>query len=419
MRLLPVALAALALSGCLSPGGPAPAAGSGAAPPFAFDRVVDVRMPCTGCFEPAAAVDAHGRIFTAAHRHGGVGVSTDGGRTFAVKPVPPPSSPSPRAAGASDDVVQVAPWGSVYYTELWSDGGGVALAGVHVAASDDAGDSWPVNVFVQARQMPASLAVTSDRQWLAFDGDATVYLVWNCGASALICALRSDDRGATWGAAVPVVASGDHSFPSPAGFPSVGPDGTLLVPYFSDPRPDLDAATQGDVPLGARSIRVAASTDGGRTFRQSTAYTAPLGEGTSGGGWPEATILRDGTWVASWSDPSGTMWVSLSQDEGATWTPAPLGQAGTAGPVHGHPFLRPRAAGGFDAVWFGAGNVTAGRFAGDGRLLAVAVAPAPGGGHSDYPFFDHAPDGRIVAPFITPDGNGLRLAVSTPDPPAP
>jgi len=57
--------------------------------------------------------------------------------------------------------------------------------------------------------------------------------------------------------------------------------------------------------------------------------------------------------------------------------------------------------------------VTAGRFSNDGALLGLAVVPAPGGDHSDYPFFDHTPDGRIVTPFITPDGNGLRLAITT------
>jgi hypothetical protein len=364
-------------------------------------------MPCPGCFEPAAAVDAQGRVFAAAHRLGGVAVSADGGETFVVKPVPPPASPSPRGGGASDDEIQVAPWGSVYYTELWSDGGGVAGAGVHVAASDDGGDSWPVNVFVQAREMPTSLAFTSDRQWLAFDGDATVYLVWNCAASLVICSLRSDDRGATWGTVVPVVTFAEHSFPSPAGFPAVGPDGTLLIPYFSDPRAD------GQV--GARSVRVASSTDGAQSFRQSTAYTAPMDGGSTGGGWPEATILADGSWVASWSDETDTMWVAVSRDKGASWDADPVDQSLTGGPVFGHPFLRPRAAGGFDAVWFGADNVTAGRFDGGGALVELAVVPAAGGGHSDYPFFDHGPDGSIAVPFVTPDGNGLRIAFSSPD----
>jgi hypothetical protein len=215
--------------------------------------------------------------------------------------------------------------------------------------------------------------------------------------------MESNDRGATWSESRNVVLPVDHSFPSPAGFPAVGPDGTLLIPYFADPRADGE--------LGARSIGLASSKDHGRTFQQHVAYTAPPEAALTGGGWPESTILVDGTWIASWSDPADSMWVAVSHDEGETWDATSIDQSET-GPVGGHPFLRPRKDGGFDAVWFGDKGVGAGRFTRDGVLRGVALSPDEGGGYSDYPFFDHDALDRVVMPFITPDGNGLRIAIT-------
>jgi hypothetical protein len=401
------ALAALVLlAGCFGDSSPEttpPGSDGDAAQALAFLPAHDVLMPCTGCFEPASAVDAQGRIYVAAHRLENVAVSTDGGATFTVKKVPDPPSPSPRGAGASDDAVQVAPWGEVFYHELWSDSGGIAGGGIHIAGSMDGGETWPLNVFVSVRTMPLSRAFTADRQWLAFDGDSTVYLVFNCGASTVICIMESGDRGLTWSESRNVVLPLDHSYPSPAGFPAVGPDGTILVPYFADPRADGQ--------LGARTVRVSSSKDGGRTWTASTVHTHPPEAALEGGGWPESTILADGSWVASWSDADDAMWVAVTHDEGRTWDATTKDPAMT-GPIGGHPFLRPRQDGGFDAVWFGDKGVGAGRFDREGTLLSVALSPDEGGGHSDYPFFDHTPDDRIVMPFITPDGDGLRVAIT-------
>jgi hypothetical protein len=399
-------VAALLASGCLSSGPSASkpsVSGLPSVAPLAVLPGHDVLAPCTGCFEPAAAVDADGVIYVAAHRVENVGVSTDGGATFTVKKVPDPPTVSPKASGASDDAVQVAPWGEVFYHELWSDSGGVAGGGIHIAGSLDKGETWPMNVFVSVRNFPTTRAFTADRQWLAFSGDKTVYLVFNCGLSTDICLTESDDRGMTWSESRNVVLPIDHSFPSPAGFPAVGKDGTILIPYFSDPR------TDGTV--GARSIRVASSQDGGKSFQQHTAYTHRE-SGASGGGWPESTILVDGSWVASWSDEANVMWVSVSHDEGKTWN-ATSKDPKVTGEVDAHPFLRPNHDGGFDAYWFGPKNVALGRLDREGNLLAVAVSPDEGGGHSDYPFFDHFPDGRAALPFVTPDGNGLKVAVTT------
>jgi hypothetical protein len=408
---LALAFAALLASGCLS--GPSTTA-DGVLPdgsiqvPLAFLPSTNVTDPCgaNGCFEPAVAVDQQGRIFGIASsgRMDGVAVSTDGGATFTLKPWPPLPDPLPvdESGSAGDDVVQVAPWGTLYMTRLFSDTGGILGGGIHLVGSDDAGDTWVLNKFVHIRDMPLSRSFTADRQWLAFEGDATIHLVFNCAASVLICHTRSDDRGETWSASTNVVTPADHTFPSPAGFPAIGPDGTLLVAYFGDPRPDAST--------GARSIKVASSSDGGASWSQSTAYTHPLDEGTAGGGWPEATILADGTWVAGWSTSDDRLWLATSPDQGASWgEPLVLSPDETGGASH--PWLRPRQDGGFDAVWFGSGpSVILGRFTVD-LSYELATLAEEGGGSSDYSFFDHTADDRVAVVYVRPDG-GLALTLS-------
>lgn len=395
-------------AGCLSddaadPGAPGDGPGIQA---LEFQVPTTIVAACDGCYEPAVAVDDEGRIFaTGGSGFATIAVSLDGGATFTAKPAPTPPDalPTDFAGSSGDDVVQVAPWGWLYYSRLWSDTGGIAAGGLHLAASEDAGETWVMNQFMQLRTDPVSRSFTADRQWYAFDGDQTVYLVFNCGASVTICMRRSDDRGMTWAMPVDVVLPADHTFPSPAGFPAVGPDGTILVAYFGDPRPDAST--------GARSIKVASSRDGGVTWRQSTAYTHPLEEGTSGGGWPEATILVDGTWIAGWSTSDGVLHFAASSDAGASWSdPVSYTPEQTGGASH--PWLRPRAEGGFDAVWFGSGpSVQAGRFDADAMLLAHATVPEEGGGQSDYSFFDHTADGRIAVAYLTPGGD-FRYAVT-------
>lgn len=384
---------------------------------LAFSAPTTVRADCESCFEPAVASDAQGRIYVTAARLGGVAVSRDAGRTFTIKPVPFPSSPTPFAGGSGDAIVQVAPWGTLYYTALWSDTGGILGGGIHFAASDDAGDTWDVQ-FVHLREMPTSRSFTADRQWLAFDGDSTIYLVFNCGASAFICSMRSDDRGQTWGLPVDVVHVPDHTFPSPEGFPTVGPDGTLIIPYFADVRQEpvpseFDPANPtGNVCLGARTIRIASSIDRGQTFRQHTVYAHPaLDEGTCGGGWPEATILADGTWVANWGTDDDRLWFSASRDGGTTWSEPTILPPEVSGGSD-HPWILPRKDGGFDALW--ATNDPSprlGRFTRDLQLVSIATVPELGGVETDYPYFDHLSGDRVATAYLTPDGK-LRYSAT-------
>jgi hypothetical protein len=380
--------------------------------PLGFRPSVDVLNPCTDCFEPAIAVDPLGRVFTAANNHGGIGVSLDGGQTFTVTPVPPPASPLDGTGypdGASDDVVQVAPWGTLFYTELWSDGGGIAGAGVHVASTDDAGATWKTNTFVQLRTQPGSRAIISDRQWLAFEEPETVHLIFNGLVSLLIYDMVSNDGGATFADPVIVAQPADHSYPSPEGLPFVDPDGYIVVPYWTDPLPPESA----QVSVTAQGVGVSFSKDHGATWQASKVFKHAGTQGSSGGAWPAATVLANGTWVAGWDTRDDRMWLSFSEDKGATWSaPTVFGAAITMGTSH--PWLKGRSDGGLDVVWFSRNEtgqvVRLGRLDVDGLFTTIQIDDQ-GGGNSDYPFFDHTVDGRVAVAYMR-GANLLRAAIT-------
>src|SRR5205085_1917721 len=116
------------------------------------------------------AVDQAGTVYVAGFRQPGLMVSSDQGQSYAVVAPPPFPSASPLAGSGSDDLVQVAPWGEMFFTRLMTEAF-YNTPGIQVAGSFDAGKTWATNVFVHPRTVPGSTGIASDRQWLAFDGD--------------------------------------------------------------------------------------------------------------------------------------------------------------------------------------------------------------------------------------------------------
>ena len=153
MRGVPLLLVVLLIgwSGCLGDGDEPASLDplvDDSARPLAFLPSTNVTACDPECFEPAVAVDQQGRIYAigSSGRMEGVAVSTDGGLTFTMKPWPDMPNPLPvvsdEQGSAGDDVVQVAPWGTVYMTRLYSDTGGIAGGGVQLVASEDGGGTW-------------------------------------------------------------------------------------------------------------------------------------------------------------------------------------------------------------------------------------------------------------------------------------
>jgi hypothetical protein len=401
-----VALLALALvlAGCASQPAPVPAAAQAVVPDgiIPFQPAVVATADCARCIEPTIAVDHQGRIFVAGFRQPGIMASSDNGQTYAVVAPPPFPSPSPLAGSGSDDLVQVAPWGELFFTRLMTESF-YNTPGVQVAGSLDGGQSWTTNVFVHPRTVPGDTAFVSDRQWLAFDGDSRVYLVYNSGASVTETVVRSDDRGATFGSPVIAVTTADHTFPSPAGMPSVGLHGELVIPYFITPRTDGN--------IGAHGLGVAVSSDGGLTFTNDQVYQHE--SLATGAGFPDSIALSNGTFVVAWSTNDGSAWFAFSSDGGKTW-PDPLQIAPDVAHAGSYPWMDPRPDGGFDAVWF-AGHDTSrvGRFTPDAPIRFGDMAGKMGG-TTDFSTLAHLIDGRAISAFGTGDGALTTIAEAGP-----
>jgi len=402
---LPVAaaLAVLVLAGCAAHPATLPAAAS-AVVRFGDPVTVVAAPDCARCGEPTIAVGPDGAVFVAGYHEPGLMVSRDGGRTFSTLPSPPFPSPSPLAGTGSDELVQVAPWGEVFFTRLMTESF-YNTPGVQVAGSLDDGATWASNVLVHPRTVPGSTGVVSDRQWLAFDGNGTVYLVYNSGASLTETVVRSDDRGATFHSPVIAAIPTSHSFPSPAGNPAVGKGGALVIPYFLAPRTDGG--------IGAHGVGVAVSPDGGASFanvqvyRHESLYT--------GAGFPHAVALANGTVVVAWSTNDGSAWFAFSTDGGKTWPP-PLQLGPDAAHADGYPWMDPRPGGGFDAVWFATvGQEHLSRMARfvPGQPVAFGDLHGRMDGPTDFSTGAHLPDGRFVSAFGTGDG-ALTAIVELP-----
>ncbi|MEA3165961.1 MAG: repeat-like domain [Thermoplasmata archaeon] len=398
MRSLAVLWLAVLLAGCAASPTPAPipAQPAVAAGAPAFDAPV-VAAECTSaCIEPTIAVGLDGTVYVAGFRQPGLLVSHDAGQTYEVVASPPFPSPSPLAGSGSDDLVQVAPWGELFFTRLMTESF-YNTPGVQVAGSLDGGATWATNVFVHPRTVPGDLDAVSDRQWLAFDGTDTVYLSFNSGASVTQTVVVSQDRGATFGGPVIAATSADHTFPSPAGAPVVGPGHEIVIPYF------VGIRTDGQV--GSHGVGAAVSKDGGRTFSNIDVFVhESLG---TQAGFPQAAALPNGTYVVGWSTTDGSIWLSFSGDGGTTWSLQALQFGPEVAHADSYPWLEARPGGGFDALYFGenagAHEARLLRFAADG---AVTFGELHGkmGGDTDFSTLAHLPDGRAISAFVTGEG---------------
>lgn len=275
---------------------------------LAFGEPVDVGIACTfSCFEPTVAVDPSGRIFVSEGTGPGLAVSTDGGATFEA--IGTPEIPG-FAVGAiqADNMVQIGPDGSLYFSALLQDENTLpVLLGIQVARSDDGGKTWPTNVVISTFEDPATGTVMPDRQWLGFGQDGVVYLSYSQVPTGLYIH-RSQDRAATWSAAIPVATAAERGGIGQAGPPVVDSQGTVYLPNFVNTQPEVDDAS-------GRAVTVAVSEDDGATWTRQVAFRAPEGAGV----FPMLTV--DGQDTVHLVAGSGEgLRVTRSQDQGATWS---------------------------------------------------------------------------------------------------
>ncbi|MES2155589.1 MAG: sialidase family protein [bacterium] len=265
----------------------------------------------------------------------GYHVSNDAGKTW-KNVLEPPAAADPRSLMASrgnDCDVAVDAAGTLYAADAWQDG-------VAISRSTDGGATWTLAQSL-AGVDPAAAAASGgttvyERPWLAAGATGHVDLVVRTYVPFVrsdVLFARSTDSGSTFTTPV-MVATGSVV----AGAPAVSPDGShIWVPYH-------------EFSSAASLMRVAASTDGGKTWTPSTA-TSP---GQASSKFPSLGIdaggglhLVDAQMVGAVSKV--VYWHST--DAGTSWTaPAIL-----SGPVAA---LSPWVAGGKGGqaavAWFGA-----------------------------------------------------------------
>lgn len=333
---------ALVAAGCLGSSGPGeitPTGGDGTTEPSTgpwFHPPVNVSDERPGA-EPMLGVAPDGTIFLTGTGPGQrltpedaplsayrptqtIWRSADDGQSWEdVTPELPPTTHT----GGVDNVLTVAPDGTVYYLNA-------AGATQHMVRSTDAGDTWdplPLPPF------PAPM----HRAWIVADDQGQVHVASESLATLNNWHLGSQDRGTTWGPPTPI-----HEDPGFGSDLAMGPDGTLYLA-----RTSLAAAT----PAEEDTWDLLVSTDGGTTWERRTMFPQ---EAELTGSWQSLEVGPDGTLYMVWAQMhEGTSLVHYAYStDGQTWSqPRPVA------PVAGSqtlPWLDVRGPGELGVVWYAA-----------------------------------------------------------------
>lgn len=297
-------------TGCLGDGDDGPEAVPGGGEEDRVWRNVTAISDCpsnpTGipsCYEPTVAVDPAGRVFVTGYSETLVR-SLDRGTTFEDVGTPPIPEGMPPDASRAENLVQVGPEGSLYFSAL------VAAPdnrGIQVARSDDGGETWAVNEAISLPSHPTPGGTQPDRQWLAFGPDDRVYLVYITRIPlGTVLVQSSQDRGQTWSDPV-VVATSDERGEAygPTGRPVVDANGTVFVPFWGMNTEDRQRPW---------SATVAFSTDGGTSWQKHEALRSDSREN-----WPMlASDARGRLHLAV--DTGQSLDVTSSADGAQTWS---------------------------------------------------------------------------------------------------
>ena len=160
----------------------------------------------------------------------------------------------------------------------------------------------------------------ADRQWITSDG-TTVYISYHdSGSSTLIHVQRSLDDGFTWTSVASPIVGADGV----TGASTFNNDqGQLVADHFSGNVYAVWAAGQASVQKGTsanfNNIYVSRSSNMGRTWTATLVFHAPLNTALNNVFPALAVDPSNGHLFATWSDAHG-VWVSMSSDEGSTWS---------------------------------------------------------------------------------------------------
>ena len=313
-----VSAVALLLAGCLAPAAVQPASVAQPEDPQLAGRVVShaadalkpldaayaglrVRLAATGFSggEPSLGVTSDGTIFTTA---GGkdIGRSTDHGKTWKmVTPAVTDVLVAPKTS--LDPWVWVDPvTDRVYDAPLY-------VVCTWASWSDDNGESWKANPLAGCGT-PAhdhqKLTTGAPAEGVKVDGyENVVYYSYNSFRREGTVILASYDGGKTFGNER-VVHEQDRCHGGIAGPVIVAADGTAY-----SPKPTCDG------------IHVAVSRDSGKTW-EVTGKVTDVGNAPALASMTDAAVDAAGNAYAVWTGEDGLTYLTLSKDEGASWSPA-------------------------------------------------------------------------------------------------
>ncbi|MHB8633781.1 MAG: sialidase family protein [Thermoplasmatota archaeon] len=252
------------------------------------------------CYESSTAVDGAGRILATTGFGDHIARSTDNGTSWSdLGPIPLPPGAAAGAIG-EDSWLTTGPDGRIYYVTPLSAPAS-PLISLQVAATADAGATWDPNLLIALNGPGHDAAVATDRPWLGFGGNGTVYLSYNNLATGIWLA-HSANGGRSFSPLIPVTGQLGNVGPAAAGPPVGDASGNLYLPYV---RTLAGTTSEG--------LAVAVSHDHGVTF-QSVAVAA------SANWFPILSRSPNGLLWLAFNDGNGNLEVTHSQDA-ATWSP--------------------------------------------------------------------------------------------------
>src|SRR5262249_15235452 len=256
--------------------------------------------------------------------------SADRGRTFQYMPVSVSNATSgPPAAGDADlataPVLNSQGFHNLYVAALSHEA-------VIVFTSKDGGRSWTSNTQV-------ATGFGEDREWIAAEGDSTVYVSYRDGTTGQFYVIRSDDAGAYFRQIAPVINTRDNPQLASAGLGNsvsgnlvVDTNGAspgfryiyspFLVSESSQPMggPPSGFPSQGPQPSqrpNMNTVWMAVSRDGGANFKNVLVYRGQPSQQLSHIFLSTAVDLGGNVYVA-WSDGNDVQ-LSVSTDQGRRW----------------------------------------------------------------------------------------------------
>lgn len=316
--------------------------------------ILELPLTCRFFCEPSVAIQANGD--TLVRSDGGLAFAGNGLASFS--PRSPPPVPLAAAPGSfqNDGIVQAGPDGRFYFCALITlyepTTRSLLLDGIQVASSTDGGATWDRDAFLSVATTPTHAALGADRQWLTFGKPGELYLSYQQIPAVFSNdpALRGREPAPPGALRMAFSSDGGRTFGDFV--EASGEEGFHILGAGA-----VDAGGRLYVPYNARTGTVVAfSDDHGATFRRAQPSTAAADF------FPHLAVLADGTVVAAWKDAQGQVSTAASHDRGEHWDPpAAWGRNAT-----GSPWLVPHPVG-FAVAWLEA--------RGDGQFQVQAAWP--------------------------------------------